>query len=376
MKTFWRSVTVVSIALSQPVVAGAQPPAGALAIDERQGDQWGWAVDYETAEAARARALRECGGGCSVVLTFARCGAYAADQDADSTAAGWAESYDSAASARQAALSECSARGGGSGCVVRAWGCNGPVVEEGLRLDRAARRQIQLGLRAGGFDPGGGGRVVRSADACRDPELADVAGVAGDGVSGRRDRGGAADGWRVGTGGCAGRAAGADRGHRGAAAGNARQRYTATGVGGAGRAVLAVDHEQHEPGGVRGVSAAVPERCVPNTGAGAAGGAAITGGHTAGGVRTACRGRDGGGRRRGLASGAGVPGLRGLPGDGGGAGGFVPDGLRLGAGPELPGQRVPGARGAGGSIRAGSLRGAVRGVRPLRGGDGPRAPGR
>ena len=134
--------------------AAGQVPAGALAIDERQGDQWGWAVDYETAEAARARALRECGGGCSVVLTFGRCGAYAADQDADSTAVGWAESYDSAAGARQAALSECRARGGGSACVVRAWGCNGPVVEEGLGLDRAARRQIQLGLRAGGFDPG------------------------------------------------------------------------------------------------------------------------------------------------------------------------------------------------------------------------------
>ena len=90
-----------------------------------------------------------------MVLTFGRCAAYAADQDADSTAVGWAESYDSAAGARQAALSECRSRGGGSGCVVRVWGCNGPVGEEGLGLDRAMRRQIQLGLRAAGFDPGG-----------------------------------------------------------------------------------------------------------------------------------------------------------------------------------------------------------------------------
>ena len=135
--------------------AAGQAPVGALAIDERRGDQWGWAVDYETASAARATALGECGAGCSVVLTFDRCGAYAADQDADSTAVGWAEAYDSAATAQQAALSECRARGGGSGCVVRAWGCNGPVVEEGLGLDRASRRAIQLGLRAGGFDPGG-----------------------------------------------------------------------------------------------------------------------------------------------------------------------------------------------------------------------------
>ena len=68
---------------------------------------------------------------------------------------GWAQSYGSAAEAQQAALSECSTRGGGSGCIVRVWGCNGPVVEEGLGLDRDARRQVQLGLRAAGYDPGG-----------------------------------------------------------------------------------------------------------------------------------------------------------------------------------------------------------------------------
>ena len=135
-------------------LATAQSPVGALAIDERQGDPYGWAVDYETAAAAQGRALQECGPGCSVVLTFGRCAAYAVDQDADSTAVGWAESFDSAAGARQAALSECSSRGGGSGCTVRVWGCNGPVVEEELGLNQAARRQIQQGLRSAGFDPG------------------------------------------------------------------------------------------------------------------------------------------------------------------------------------------------------------------------------
>ena len=44
--------------------------------------------------------------------------------------------------------------GGGSGCIVRAWGCNGPVVEEGLGLDRATRRLIQQGLGVEGFDAG------------------------------------------------------------------------------------------------------------------------------------------------------------------------------------------------------------------------------
>ena len=97
MKVSAISFLVLCVSLSAAVEVGAQTPVGALAIDERRGDQWGWAVDYETADAARARALGECGAGCSVVLTFGRCGAYATDQDADSTAVGWAEAYDSAA---------------------------------------------------------------------------------------------------------------------------------------------------------------------------------------------------------------------------------------------------------------------------------------
>ena len=154
MKVLAWSALVVCVSLGTALSAAAQTPVGALAIDERQGDQYGWAVDYETSAAAQGRALQECGQGCSVVLTFNRCAAYAADQDADSTAAGWAESFDSEAGARQAALSECGSRGG-SGCTVRVWGCNGPVVEEELGLNQAARRQVQQGLRANGFDPGG-----------------------------------------------------------------------------------------------------------------------------------------------------------------------------------------------------------------------------
>ena len=154
MKVAQRACLVLCVFGCMAVASAAQTPVGALAVDARQGDQYGWAVDYETAAAARARALGECGSGCSVVLTFERCAAYAADQDANSTALGWAESYGSAEGARGAALSECGSRGG-SRCTVRVWGCNGPVVEEGLGLDRSARRDIQEGLQAGGFDPGG-----------------------------------------------------------------------------------------------------------------------------------------------------------------------------------------------------------------------------
>jgi hypothetical protein len=155
MKALAWSALVACVSLGTTLTVAAQTPVGALAVDERQGDQYGWAVDYETSAAAQARALQECGADCSVVLTFGRCAAYAADQDADSTAVGWAESFDSSAGARQAALSECSSRGGGSGCTVRVWGCNGPVVEEGLGLNQAARQQVQQGRQAAGFAPGG-----------------------------------------------------------------------------------------------------------------------------------------------------------------------------------------------------------------------------
>ena len=153
MKTIAGSALVLCAVVCLSAAATAQTPVGALAVDEHQGDQYGWAVDYEMTSSARTRALSECGSGCSVVLTFERCAAYAADQAAGSAVYGWAESYDSAAGARQRALAECGSRG--SGCTVRVWGCNGPVVEDGLGLARAARRQVQEGLQAAGFDPGG-----------------------------------------------------------------------------------------------------------------------------------------------------------------------------------------------------------------------------
>ena len=144
---------LVIVVVAAPAVA--QSPVGALPIDERRGDQYGWAVDFDTAAASRDMALQDCGPGCSVVLTFGRCAAYAADQDANSTAVGWAESFNSATGARQAALAECRSLGSRTGCIVRVWGCNVPVVEEGLGLNRAVRREIQRGLRAAGFHPGG-----------------------------------------------------------------------------------------------------------------------------------------------------------------------------------------------------------------------------
>ena len=128
------------------------PPRDTLSPEARRSSHEG---HCRFGSSAQGRALQECGSGCSVVLTFARCAAYAADQAADSMAVGWAESYSSSSAAQRAAVGECSSRGGGSGCIVRVWGCNGPVVEDGLGLDRTARQEVQRGLQAAGFDPGG-----------------------------------------------------------------------------------------------------------------------------------------------------------------------------------------------------------------------------
>ena len=126
----------VSIWQPAPYAAAAAEPAsgapdsrlqaqwGALAIDSRQGDQWGWAIDHTTLQAAEERALSECGRGCTVVMTFRnQCAAYAADTQAGSTAYGWARAQ-TGADARSTALSECGSRGGTS-CTVRVWGCSG-----------------------------------------------------------------------------------------------------------------------------------------------------------------------------------------------------------------------------------------------------------
>ena len=61
MTTLTSLVVTVRAVVVVAAPAVAQSPVGALAIDERQGDQWGWAVDYDTAAAAQGMALQECG---------------------------------------------------------------------------------------------------------------------------------------------------------------------------------------------------------------------------------------------------------------------------------------------------------------------------
>ena len=55
VKALSRSLLVLCFSLFPAADVGAQPRAGALAIDEGQGDQYGWAVDHHTTAAARER---------------------------------------------------------------------------------------------------------------------------------------------------------------------------------------------------------------------------------------------------------------------------------------------------------------------------------
>jgi hypothetical protein len=105
-------------------LSGAQAmAAGSLAIDTLQGEKYGFSFNHPGIDPADARAMRECGADCSVVLRFrAECAAYSADQAKGSNAYGWATGTTSAA-VQQRANSECRAKGGSS-CKVRAWGCD------------------------------------------------------------------------------------------------------------------------------------------------------------------------------------------------------------------------------------------------------------
>lgn len=52
MKARYCSWLVVGVSVGTALSAGGQTPVGALALDERQGDQYGWAVDGRSVRSA------------------------------------------------------------------------------------------------------------------------------------------------------------------------------------------------------------------------------------------------------------------------------------------------------------------------------------
>jgi hypothetical protein len=113
----------LTLLLILALAGGQAMAAGTLAIDTLQGEKYGFSFNHPSIDQADARAMRECGGDCSVVLRFrAECAAYSADQAKGSNAYGWGTGATSAI-VQARANSECRARGGSS-CKVRAWGCD------------------------------------------------------------------------------------------------------------------------------------------------------------------------------------------------------------------------------------------------------------
>ena len=254
MKALVWSWLVVGVSLCTAVSTGAQIPVGALAIDERRGEQYGWAVDYETEAAAWEAALSECGAGCSVVLTFARCGAVRMRPTRTPTAPRWAGRN---RMPRRTGLGRRRCRSAVRAVAVRVASCErGAATGVGSRPRHAAADPA--GSRCGRLRRGRSGRPVRPAHAGGDSELAVVTGYPPDGLLEHPGGRGASRYWRVRCSGLGGRDFHIAGDRAGRAAGGGRR---------VGRPVLAVDREQHEPGRLPGVSGAVPERGVPRAGA-------------------------------------------------------------------------------------------------------------
>jgi len=104
---------------------------GSLAIDAINGNQYGWAVNFDTQAEANKKALSECqkngGNDCHTVLWFkGGCAAYVVDRDSASLY-GWGAA-NTQAEAERIAKQEARARGG-SDLVVRVWGCNDDILQ-------------------------------------------------------------------------------------------------------------------------------------------------------------------------------------------------------------------------------------------------------
>jgi hypothetical protein len=109
--------------------SGAAFAFGALAIDGLRGPSYGFSYNYSNVEDARARALKECGGNCTVVLTYQNtCAAFAADQSRADGATGWAWAP-TKEEAQKSALGYCSKYGGKS-CLVRVWACESLIAKD------------------------------------------------------------------------------------------------------------------------------------------------------------------------------------------------------------------------------------------------------
>ena len=114
---------LVTLVLVPSLATAQQTLVGALALNSSS-TRYGWAINYDTASAARQRALNECGSGCRVVATFQGCGALAVESGREvRNAAGWSFNRTTRGQAESAAMQTCRNRGGRS-CRIVVSQCN------------------------------------------------------------------------------------------------------------------------------------------------------------------------------------------------------------------------------------------------------------
>jgi Domain of unknown function (DUF4189) len=139
MRLTMSPLRIVAAAVTFAWVAAVPPPAlafGALAVDASPGTRHGAASDQPTVAAARERALAECDGGCTVVITFHRfCAAFAADRTPGSPS--WGRAGGSTrAEAEDKAVDYCRLYDG-KACHVRVSACDSDAATAGAaRFER------------------------------------------------------------------------------------------------------------------------------------------------------------------------------------------------------------------------------------------------
>jgi hypothetical protein len=142
---FWREgpmrfKPVVSFVFLLTSILGGLTDAhafGALAVDANRGGRFGYSYNYSNVADARARANKECGGNCTVVITFQNtCAAYAADQNSAGDAVGWGYAT-TKETAERTALNYCQ-KYGGTLCQVRVSACESLIASARAQLTHEA----------------------------------------------------------------------------------------------------------------------------------------------------------------------------------------------------------------------------------------------
>jgi hypothetical protein len=125
----FRLLTCTVSLLATSCIGSTAYAFGALAVDTYRGPKYGYSYNYPDATGARARALKECGNDCTVVLTYENtCAAFAADQSRPNGATGWAWAP-TKEQAQSSALDYCK-KYGGTWCLVRVWACEGNIAND------------------------------------------------------------------------------------------------------------------------------------------------------------------------------------------------------------------------------------------------------